>query len=417
MARHTQQGRDYFHLSSPMSGCFLPDEVQHFFFSVCAPISGRFKQTLELLTVPAVSGATRTVIELIALIDPVEPCASQAAVGVGKSMTTKLEQRAAEDAARKTLSASEEQEGAALRSAIQAMEAARDGPKRAVEAHHAESRAVWEKENTFPADGLPYNREVFDTLQQIHHNLRDTIASLGGREIPREWAGDLVQYSLDINLLRDNPTKSVLREAVDVLLRAARVSEREEEPLNELLPRAARALALYEQQRLTPGVQEELTTGQLLHEVPTEEPAPPKEKEKGGARPTSSAGKAAKTAGGKVPPTTPAVAPVLGSLRHQRKEQVFAQLSAEERRLLEDESDLLLARWETSMEATREEQTADYLRHFRHVLAAVQLPLLEVMTHYRREDLKDIQTFADIKVNPATETVTSPPTRSSSKKR
>ncbi|KAG8347397.1 hypothetical protein TRVL_01773 [Trypanosoma vivax] len=241
LASKSNESKTFFNLSSPLDGVILPDEEVVFPFSVRADYSGRFACHYELLTLPVLSSSV--VVELVAIIRTKGPSLEAFAEPVEKAIDAK----AVVETSRQVINALVVKESTYDMVEIsKATEACMAASRAAEEARVAELdkwRIAW-NDATYPALGISFNSDVYKRLRALYSNLASIMAATGQPLHHKEWDGSVQMLMANIGLLRDALSRNTLREATNVLIRAASVSESEDEPLEVLLRRVAGAMVL-----------------------------------------------------------------------------------------------------------------------------------------------------------------------------
>ncbi|ESL08880.1 hypothetical protein TRSC58_03409 [Trypanosoma rangeli SC58] len=240
LAKKLAQSKSFFFLSAQLDGVILPDDEETFSFSVRAAFPGRFLQYYELLMIPA--AASRVVVELCAIIQE----GGHSLEAVFRPVAAALDAKAVVDAQRELINSL-----AANTNVYEAAEIARatqaclDAAKVSQEARGvlvAKWRKAWNS-TTHLALRLPFNIDVYERLNALHQNLVQTMLALGQPLHHEEWDGSVQTLQSDLCKLRDAVSRNVLREGLNVLLRAATVCELDDEPLDLLLQRVAGMVA------------------------------------------------------------------------------------------------------------------------------------------------------------------------------
>ncbi|RNF23160.1 uncharacterized protein Tco025E_02960 [Trypanosoma conorhini] len=240
LAKKLAHSKSFFFLSAQLDGVILPDDEETFPFSVRAAFPGRFLQHYELLMIPA--AASRVVVELCAIIQDGGPALDT----VSRPVSAALDAKAVADTQREVINAlvanSNLYETAEIARATQACLDAAKVPQEAREALVAKWRKAW-NDTTYAALRLPFNIAVYERLNALHQNLAQTMSALEQPLHHEEWDGSVQTLQSDICRLRDAVSRNMLREGLNVLLRAATVCEQEDEPLDFLLQRVAGKVA------------------------------------------------------------------------------------------------------------------------------------------------------------------------------
>ncbi|RNF03953.1 hypothetical protein TraAM80_05407 [Trypanosoma rangeli] len=240
LAKKLAQSKSFFFLSEQLDGVILPDDEKTFSFSVRAAFPGRFLQHYELLMIPV--AASRVVVELCAIIQD----GGHSFETVFRPVAAALDAKAVVDAQREVINAmaanTNVYEAAEIARATQACLDAAKVSQGAREALVAKWRKAWNS-TTYLALRLPFNIDVYERLNALHQNLVQTMLALEQPLHHEEWDGSVQTLQSDLCKLRDAVSRNVLREGLNILLRAATVCELDDEPLDLLLQRVAGMVA------------------------------------------------------------------------------------------------------------------------------------------------------------------------------
>ncbi|EAN97643.1 hypothetical protein C3747_53g239 [Trypanosoma cruzi] len=240
LAKKSAQSKSFFFLSAQLDGVILPDEEKTFSFSVRAAFPGCFLRYYELLMVPAAS--SRVILELRAFIQDGGPSVET----ISRPVAAALEAKAVADTQRELINALAAHphvyEAAEIAKATQDCLDAAKAAKEAQDALIARWRKLWH-DSTYTAMRIPFNIAVYGRLTALHQNLARTMSALESPLHHEEWDGSVQTIQGDLCMLHDAVSRNTLREGFNILLRAAIVSEQEDEPLDLLLQRVAGMVA------------------------------------------------------------------------------------------------------------------------------------------------------------------------------
>ncbi|EKF26942.1 hypothetical protein MOQ_009349 [Trypanosoma cruzi marinkellei] len=240
LAKKSAQSKSFFFLSAQLDGVILPDEEKTFSFSVRAAFPGCFLRYYELLTVPAAS--SRVIVELHAFIQDGGPSLET----ISRPVAAALEAKAVANTQRELINALAAHphvyEAAEIAKATQECLDASKAAKEAQDALIAKWRKLWH-DSTYTAMCIPFNIAVYGRLTALHQNLARTMSALESPLHHEEWDGSVQTIQSDLCMLHDAVSRNMLREGFNILLRAAIVSEQENEPLDLLLQRLAGMVA------------------------------------------------------------------------------------------------------------------------------------------------------------------------------
>ncbi|KAH9593519.1 hypothetical protein LSM04_008236 [Trypanosoma melophagium] len=240
LAKKSAQSKTFFCLSTPFDGVILPGDEEIFPFSVRAPFPGRFTQHYEFLVIPVVS--SRIIVELCAIVRDGGPSLE----AISRPIANAIDSKAVVDSQRTIINElvanDDPYEAAEIEKATQQQIVVARAPEVAKEVLTSKWREAWH-ECTYTALRIPFNCAVYARLDALHANLVRTMESLGQPLHHKEWDGSVQTLQADLCTLRDAPSRNILREAFNILLQAASVSEQETEPLDMLLQRIAGTIA------------------------------------------------------------------------------------------------------------------------------------------------------------------------------
>ncbi|CCW63769.1 unnamed protein product [Phytomonas sp. EM1] len=471
LAKPAAGAQPSFFLSSSPDGVILPDESAIFAFSVRIPQPGRFQRTYELLTVPSCD-ANRILVQITALVESgVEMRAKYLARPVAEALEAKVTIDSQRHMVQQIVRNCEPYTAADLESSIYALRCAEDNNASDEKAHLQRQRESWEQHNGLTFDGIPYNKAVFDMLGRVWENLQRTLAELtraspesvsndnrdekaagegvgasrfpmgppptspeaqnqsSDGEIVALWestGGSLVVLLHEIARVRDAPSRNIFYDCTMTLLRAARVSQNEQDPLHELLHRAAEVLVeqielgrlhwyireeLYQLQRPTVGATTTTKTGSSGGNHPSSAPR--------------SGRKAANLAtafnpdmsGSRGRQPSAGLVPIPAALYEHLLPPEDGEDSSDLREiLLSAERVVLIDAFKRRLKAERPARVKVLEQQFlKAIECGARLPLLDVVQKHRADDVVAIQQSELIAVDTSTEAPTVKPVSSSVK--
>ncbi|ORC89235.1 uncharacterized protein TM35_000132390 [Trypanosoma theileri] len=236
LAQKSAQSKSFFCLSTPFDGVILPGDEEIFPFSVRAPFPGRFTQHYEFLVIPVLS--SRIIVELCAIVQDGGPSLEAISRPIANAIGSKAVVDTQRAIINELVANDDVYEAVEIEKATQEQITLARAPEVAREALTSKWREAW-NEFTYTSLRIPFNCDVYARLDALHSNLARTMDSLGQPLHHKEWDGSVQTLQADLCILRDAPSRNILREALNVLLQAASVSEQETEPLDLLLQRVA----------------------------------------------------------------------------------------------------------------------------------------------------------------------------------
>nr|CCC92025.1 conserved hypothetical protein [Trypanosoma congolense IL3000] len=412
LATKSRESKAFFYLSNPLDGVVLPDDEVIFSFSVRAAYPGCFTAHYELLMVPAM--ATPLIVELCAFVDSVTPVASVLSDPVENVMAAKEKV----DMQRRTVNALVSKESvfdaSEIAKATRNCIALTKAPEEAREAEVSRWRLMW-NDTTYMALRLPFNQDVYKRLDALYNNLKKVVSKGMDQQGMDGWNGSAQLLQIKISALRDAPARNTLREAFNILLRAAAVCEQENEPLELLLRRAAGMVAFkalaHRAAQLDDTISYALeirTRPQILSNNP---PGPvaaatrQTNQHAGSTGVRTSRTSSLKPRFGSAPQESYTVIPAPAEDQTNDLECAVAQETTIEKPLREEyNARLFTGMWRIVGDAV--EQLCSMLETSRRTIeAACDLPLMEITMQRRADDVAIIQNTEDIDVDTALDAV------------